>query len=108
MKSAIRFAVAIAIAATSLTFATPAWADGDVTCGAGPQEGWQDERKLRRKAWQRGWEVLDVLVSGDCYELYARNEQGQAIETFFHPETLDLLVVFRRGKEIYRKDGFTG
>jgi len=108
MRSAIRTIAAIAVGAASLTAATPAWADGDVTCGAGAKEKWKDERQVRRKAWQRGWEVLDVLVSGDCYEVYARNEQGQSIETFFHPETLDLLVIFRRGKEIFRKEGFTG
>jgi len=108
MRSAIRAITAIAIAATGLSIASPARADGDVTCGAGAQQGWKNERQVRRKAWQRGWEVLDVLVSGDCYEVYARNEQGQSIETFFHPETLELLVVFRRGREIFRKDGFTG
>lgn len=91
-----------------LMFAQPALADGDVVCGAGPQEDWQSMRDVRRKAWRQGWEVLEVLVQGDCYEVYARNEQGQAIEAFFHPETLDKLVVFRRGREIFRKDGFEG
>ncbi|TIX51490.1 PepSY domain-containing protein [Alteraurantiacibacter aquimixticola] len=103
-----RNSLALAAAASALAFAQPALADGDVTCGAGPQENWEPERAVSRKAWQRGWEVLEVLVQGDCYEVYARNEQGQAIEAFFHPETLELLVMFRRGREIFRKDGFTG
>jgi hypothetical protein len=47
-------------------------------------------------------------VQGDCYEVYARTEAGQAIEAFFHPVTLEKLVVFRRGREIFRKDGFNG
>lgn len=86
----------------------PALADGDVVCGAGPAETWQSERDVRRRAWQEGWEVLRVQVQGDCYEVYARNEMGQAIEAFFHPETLEKLVVFRRGREIFRREGFEG
>ena len=31
---------------------------------------------------------------------------GQAIEAFFHPVTLRKLLVFRRGTEIYRAEGF--
>ena len=91
-----------------LAFSQPALADGDVVCASGPQANWQSLADLRKKAWQQGWEVLRVQVEGDCYEVYARTEQGQAIEAFFHPVTLEKLVVFRRGREIFRKAGFTG
>lgn len=102
-------AAAIAVAAIS-TFALsqPALADGDVVCSGGPQENWQAQSEVGKKAWQQGWEVLRIQVEGDCYEVYARNAQGQAIEAFFHPVTLEKLVVFRRGREIFRKRGFTG
>jgi len=33
-------------------------------------------------------------------------ESGQVIEAFFHPVTLQKLVVFRRGQEIYRAANF--
>ncbi len=91
-----------------LAFSQPALADGDVVCGASARENWEPLSEVRKKAWQQGWEVLRVQVEGDCYEVYARNEQGQAIEAFFHPETLEKLVVYRRGCEIFRKDGFAG
>ena len=90
------------------TLASPAWADGDVACGGGPKDKWESQGAMQKKAWQQGWEVLKVQVQGDCYEVYARNEQGQAIEAFFHPVTLEKLVVYRRGREIFRKDGFSG
>ena len=100
------------VAATALfgmlAVAQPALADGDIVCSSGPRENWQPMSKLRKEAWLEGWEILEVRIEGDCYEVYARTEQGQAIEAFFHPETLEKLVVFRRGSEIYRKDGFTG
>ena len=102
-------AASLALAGFSaLAFAQPALADGDVVCSSGPQAGWEELAKLRKKAWQQGWEVLEVQVQGDCYEVYARNEQGQAIEAFFHPVTLEMLVVYRRGREIFRKTGFSG
>lgn len=92
----------------SLGFATPALADGDVTCGGGPKSGWQNISKLKKQAWLEEWTVVKTQVEGDCYEMYARTKDGQVVEAFFHPVTLKKLVVFRRGREIYRADGFTG
>lgn len=88
--------------------ATPALADGDVRCGGGPQSGWQAIGKLKKQVWLESWELIKSQVQGDCYEVYARTEQGQAIEAFFHPVTLKKLLVLRRGKEVYRAPGFTG
>lgn len=98
----------VLLAALSLGIAAPALADGDVTCGGGPREQWQPEKKLKKEAWLEGWEILKVQPQGDCYEVYARTAQGQAIEAFFHPVTLKKLVVYRRGQEIYRAKGFKG
>lgn len=101
-------ATALLAATASIGFASPALADGDVTCKAGPQTGWQKISKLKKKVWLEEWKLLKMQVEGDCYEVYARTKQGQSIEAFFHPVTLEKLVVFRRGQEIYRAKGFTG
>ena len=103
----LKSAVALALAGCAV-LAIPARADGDVVCSSGPQSGWQPLSELRKKAWQEGWTVQEARVMGDCYEVYARTESGQAIEAFFHPVTLQKLVVFRRGREIFRARGFTG
>ena len=108
MKPRIRHLGFAAIAASCLLAAQPALADGDVKCGAGPKAGWKKIGEVKKQAWKQGWEILKVQVEGDCFEVYARTEQGQAIEAFFHPETLEKLVVYRRGREIFRKSGFTG
>ena len=92
----------------ALTLAGPALADGDVRCGAGPRETWKPIATLKKKVWTEGWSLLKMQIEGDCYEVYARTESGQAIEAFFHPVTLQKLVVFRRGSEIYRAPGFGG
>ena len=106
-QNAKRSALAAA-AFAALGVAVAAQADGGVTCNAGPQKAWQKMSKLKKKAWLEEWELLKMQVEGDCYEVYARTKEGQSIEAFFHPVTLKKLVVFRRGQEIYRADGFTG
>ena len=108
MKLARRIAT-LATAATTLTLiASPAHADGNVTCNSGPQSGWQPIEKLKKKVWMQDWQLLKSQIEGDCYEVYAHTRDGMAVEAFFHPVTLEKLVVFRRGKEIYRKPGFQG
>ncbi len=102
----IRLAAALALALPLALPATPALADGDVSCKAGPQNTWKPLNDVKKKAWQEGWTIQKVQVEADCYEVYARTEAGQAIEAFFHPVTLKKLIVFRRGQEIFRAKGF--
>lgn len=103
-----RAACAAMAAAALFAAATPAHADGDLRCNAGPAAQWKPLSELRKKVWVEGWTVQKAQVQGDCYEVYARTEIGQAIEAFFHPVTLQKLVVYRRGSEVFRAPGFTG
>ena len=100
---AMQIAAALAFGAAS-----PALADGNVRCNAGLKSTWQSLDKLKKAAWMEGWTMIKSEVEGDCYEVYARNESGQVVEAFFHPVTLQKLVVYRRGQEIYRAKGFSG
>lgn len=97
-----------ALAIPALFFSLPAYADGNVRCNAGPQPNWKPMAALKKQAWLEGWSLQKVQVEGDCYEVYARTDNGMAIEAFFHPVTLKKLLVLRRGKEIFRAPGFTG
>lgn len=98
--------VILAVGAAGVLASAPVLADGKVHCDAGDSRHWQPIAQVKKKAWQEGWTVLKAQVEGDCYEVYARTEDGQAIEAFFHPVTLQKLVVYRRGREIYRAEGF--
>lgn len=100
--------VATILAVPALLLSSPARADGDVRCDSGAQQNWKSMSALKKQAWFEGWTVQKAQIEGDCYEVYARTENGQAIEAFFHPVTLKKLLVFRRGKEIYRAPGFKG
>ena len=103
----IRFrTVALLLAPLAVLSAVPAKADGNVQCKAGPKESWKPIDKLKKQVWLEGWEIIKTQVEGDCYEVYARNGEGQVVEAFFHPVTLKKLVVFRRGQEIFRAKGF--
>ena len=86
--------------------AAPAHADGNVQCKAGPQDKWKSMDKLKKQVWLEGWEIIKTQIEGDCYEVYARNGDGQVLEAFFHPVTLKKLVVLRRGQEVFRAKGF--
>ena len=100
--------MAAAFSAALITVSSPARADGDIVCNAGPKDSWKPIADLKKKAWKEGWKINKAQVEGDCYEIYAVTEEGQAVEAFFHPVTLQKLVVFRRGSEIYRAKGFKG
>jgi hypothetical protein len=106
MTSIRRSLIAFAAAAGCALMATPAHADGNVTCKSGPSDKWKPMADLRKKVWMEGWKLEKALVQGDCYEVYARNDAGQVLEAFFHPVTLKKLVVYRRGEEIFRAKGF--
>jgi len=101
------FRALLALGVLALT-ASPALADGNVRCNAGPTAAWKPLSEVRKRAWQEGWTVLKAQIEGDCFEVYARTETGQAVEAFFHPVTLQKLLVKRRGSEVYRAPGFTG
>jgi hypothetical protein len=102
-----RLMMVAALVVAGLT-ASPALADGNVKCGGGPKEKWAALPKLKKQVWMEGWKVAKVQIEGDCYEVYAHTAEGQAVEAFFHPVTLQKLVVFRRGSEIFRAKGFAG
>ncbi len=102
----LRFLAAVAVMLAAALVSNAAHADGDIRCNSGPSSGWKPLAQVRKQAWLEGWTVQKAQVEGDCYEVYARTENGQAIEAFFHPVTLQKLVVFRRGQEIFRANGF--
>ena len=101
-------ASALLVITVGIGLSGPARADGNVMCNAGPQDRWQKISKLKKQVWLEEWKLLKMQVEGDCYEVYARTKDGMAVEAFFHPVTLKKLVVFRRGQEIYRAEGFKG
>ena len=82
--------------------AAPAAASGRMTCDA-PRAQWKGEAALTRKLGAEGWKVRKAKVDGGCYEVYGTDPQGNRVEAYFDPATLEKLLVSRRGQVLFRK-----
>jgi hypothetical protein len=95
------------VAATAIGFAAvPASATGAIKCQAGPQSGWKTQDVLKAKLVKEGWTVRKSKVDGGCYEVYGTTPQGEKVEAYFHPVSLEKLYVARRGEVLFRKEGY--
>jgi len=83
-----RTLVAFCAAALVFLISSPAGATGFATCDSGPREAWQAQEKLTAMLKEKGWQVRRIKEDGGCYEVYALNEKGERVETYFHPRTL--------------------
>ena len=89
--------LAVALLAAGLA-AGAARADDD--CSA-PMSDWQPREAVQARAEAEGWVVRRIRTDDGCYEVYARDAQGNDIEAMFDPATLELRELetkFRRGK----------
>jgi len=104
MKILAPLTVAAACMAAALT-AAPAAATGRMTCNAGPQATWRTQAQLVETLTRQGWRVRRSKIDGGCYEVYGTTPQGDRVEAYFHPVTLQQLLVSRRGEVIFRAPG---
>ena len=76
--------------------AAPAGATGLATCQSGPESGWQPQETLQTQLQARGWQVRRIKIDGGCYEVYAIDEQGRKVESYFHPVTFEHVLTSTR------------
>ncbi len=97
--------IAVATAAVLATagLSAPAFATGKMTCEAGPQSGWKTRAELEASLIKQGWTIKKSKIDGGCYEVYGTTPEGDRVEAYFHPVSLEKLLVLRRGKELFRK-----
>ena len=62
---------------------------GLATCDSGSPDTWQPQEKLTAMLKEKGWEVRNVKIDGGCYEVYALDNEGERVEAYFHPVTLE-------------------
>ena len=93
----------LAIAAAALAVGSPALATGKMSCNAGPQAKWKTQKVLQQTLVKQGWQVRKSKVDGGCYEVYGTDPQGNRVEAYFHPVTLEKLLVSRRGEVLFKK-----
>jgi hypothetical protein len=95
--------LAAALGTAALGAASPALATGKMTCKAGPQSGWKSQAALQKALTKQGWKVRKSKVDGGCYEVYGTTPEGERVEAYFHPVTLEKLLVSRRGEVLFKK-----
>lgn len=97
------FAVATAVVFARAGLSAPALATGKMSCEAGPQSGWKTRAELEASLVEQGWTIKKSKVDGGCYEVYGTTPEGDRVEAYFHPVSLEKLLVSRRGEILFRK-----
>ena len=95
-----------AVIGASVVASSPAEASGVMTCKAGPQSKWKSQDSLKAKLLAENWQVTKIEIDGGCYEVYGTTPEGDRVEAYFHPRTLEKLYVARRNKVLFRKPGY--
>ncbi|WP_417593378.1 PepSY domain-containing protein [Parasphingorhabdus sp.] len=96
-------AVATATFLATAGLSSPALATGKMTCEAGPQSGWKTQAELKADLIKKGWTIKKSKIDGGCYEVYGTTPEGDRVEAYFHPVSLEKLLVSRRGEILFRK-----
>ena len=97
--------IPVAAAALTVTAASvpPAVATGLYSCDSGARSSWKPTSELEAKIKAEGWQVRRIKEDGGGYEVYGTTPQGQRVEAYYHPVTLEKLLVARRGEVLFRK-----
>lgn len=103
MTSSSTLRIAAALVAAGIASASgAAFAHGNVTCNAGPKEQWKSLDALKAKLAGEGWKVTKAHPNKDCYEVYGITPEGDKVESFWHPVSLEKKLVLRRGQVLYK------
>jgi hypothetical protein len=94
------------VTAMAIMPTVPAHATGAITCKPTPQSRWKSQDALKAQLTKQGWTVRKSKVDGGCYEVYGTTPEGDRVEAYFHPVTLEKLYVARRGEVLFRKKGY--
>ncbi len=89
-------ALAASFAIAALVAVQSADATGLATCKSGPKSGWKTMDALKANLTAKGWNIRRIKEDGGCYEVYAVNEKGQRVESYFHPVTFEHILTSTR------------
>lgn len=56
-----------------------------------PADQWQPREALQQRLEQEGWQVRSIETDDGCYEAYAIDAQGQRVEAYFDPASLEMI-----------------
>jgi len=76
----------IPMIALAATVALPIAAQA-TTCTGGPQDQWMSQDQAAATATALGYSVRQVKIEDGCYEVYAKDKQGNRVEAYLDPVT---------------------
>lgn len=77
---------------TSLAFSAGlAQASDDDYCSRAPHSEWRTSDDAKAAAEAQGYQVSQVKVEDNCYEIYAREKGGRRMELYVDPVTLKIV-----------------
>jgi len=88
--------LAVLVGSAALLSVAPAGATGLATCDSGAQSGWKSQDDLKKQLTDKGWKIRRIKIDGGCYEVYAINDKGKRVESYFHPVTFDHVLTSTR------------
>lgn len=94
----------IALATLAVLATSSANATGLYSCDSGDRSSWQTVDALESKMLEDGWQVRRIKEDGGCYEAYGTTPEGDRVEAYFHPVTLEVLLIARRGQILFQKE----
>ncbi|GGB98158.1 hypothetical protein GCM10011352_25320 [Marinobacterium zhoushanense] len=78
-----------ALLISSAALSTTAHAE-EVLCDV-PKAQWQPQEALEQSLQAKGWEIRKIKVDEGCYEVYAKNAQGERVEAYFDPQSFEIV-----------------
>lgn len=90
----IRYLAALALCVLPLGALASTY-DGE--CTDRPKSEWKDTTDIKAHFQTQGYTVGKVKTGGSCYEVYAKDKDGNKVELFVNP--VDASVVGQAGKK---------
>lgn len=73
------------IAALAILSFTPALALASPSCTSEPRSKWMPEAAMKAKIEAMGYKVRTFEITGNCYEIYGKDKNGERAEVYFNP-----------------------
>jgi hypothetical protein len=79
------------ITAIAILSFTPALALASPSCTGEPKSKWMPEAAMKAKIEAMGYKIKTLEITGNCYEIYGRDKNGERAEVYFNPVSGDIV-----------------
>lgn len=87
------FALIAASLLATTAVGTAALASSDAICKPTPSAQWRTQADVKSAAEALGYQVANIKIEDNCYEVYARTKAGKKVEVYFDPASLNVVTI---------------